>query len=220
MVDEGNRTVHNPYSWNKNANILFLDQPINVGFSHGDNGKKVTTTPESAKDVYSFLQLFLNRYRKYSKTPFHIAAESYGGVYAPNIANIIFNANIKLDRDPQPNHVHINLDSVIIGNGLTDPYTQMGSTADYVCNGPYPILDPESSECTSLRRTKIPICQNLIKSCYAFKSRLTCTPAQLYCYQQVWGVFDSRCSLNLLIQFRCVYDGYIQKRVAICTTLD
>ncbi|PPQ72306.1 hypothetical protein CVT24_004583 [Panaeolus cyanescens] len=190
VVDEGNTVVHNPLSWNKNANILFLDQPVNVGYSYSDHGEKVSTTPDSAKDVYAFLQLFFNRYPEYSRVPFHIAAESYGGVYAPNIASVIHQENKKLEHAPKPHSKHIHLESVVLGNGLTDPYTQMGSTADYVCNGPYPILDPDNPECVALRRTKIPICQRLIKACYAFQSRLTCTPAELYCYSQVWGVFE------------------------------
>ncbi|KAF9046673.1 serine carboxypeptidase [Panaeolus papilionaceus] len=190
VVDKGTNVVYNPHGWNKNANIIFLDQPIDTGFSYGDQGKTVYTSAEAAQDVYKFLQLFLNRYSKYSKTPFHIAAESYGGVIGPNIASIIYHANQKLQSNPKAHAKHINLASIALGNALTDPLVQMASTADYVCNtdGPYPILNPESSECKSLRRTKIPICERLTKACYAFKSRLTCAPAEFYCYTQVWGV--------------------------------
>lgn len=37
-------------------------------------------TEESARDVYAFLQLFLDEYKKYANSPFHISGESYGNV--------------------------------------------------------------------------------------------------------------------------------------------
>ena len=71
--------------------MIFLDQPVNVGYSYSDDGSSVSTSPVAAEDVYAFLQLFLNRYPEYASAPFHLAAESYGGTYAPNIASVIHN---------------------------------------------------------------------------------------------------------------------------------
>jgi cathepsin A (carboxypeptidase C) len=159
--------------------VIFLDQPVNVGFSYADGGKTVSTSPIVGKDVYAFLELF----PEYADKPFHVAAESYGGTYAPNIASVIYNENKRLTNaaSPLPGIKKINLDSIILANGLTDPYVQMGSIADYVCDGPYPVYDdPNGPECQSLR-SKEPTCQRLIKNCYDFESRLTCVPPTLYC---------------------------------------
>lgn len=44
--------TENPWSWNNNASIIFLDQPVGVGYSYYDKGDKgVWTTEAAAKDV-------------------------------------------------------------------------------------------------------------------------------------------------------------------------
>lgn len=186
-ADNGNNITEHEYSWNNNANIVFLDQPINVGYSYSDDGSTVDTSPVAGHDVYAFLELFYARFPKYSKLPFHLAAESYGGTYAPNIANIIHQENQALAMASTSKLTHIPLASVVLANGLTNPYVQMGSVADYACDGPFPVYDdPEGPQCAALR-TKIPTCQRLIEACYSFESRFTCVPALLYCNSQLFG---------------------------------
>lgn len=183
--NEGKNTTHNPHSWNAHSNMIFLDQPVNVGYSYGDSS--VSTSPVVGQDVYAFMELFTNRFPQYADKPFHLAAESYGGTYAPNIASVIYHKNKELDLAPTPQLKKINLASVILANGMTENYVQMASIPDYLCEGPYPIYDePNGPECTSLR-DKVPTCQRLIKACRSFPSRLTCVPAALYCNQQLYG---------------------------------
>ncbi|KAH8983045.1 Alpha/Beta hydrolase protein [Lactarius hatsudake] len=187
ITDKGRSTTFNPHSWNERANIIFLDQPVDVGYSYSSDGSTISTSPTAALDVYAFLELFVTRFHKYARLPFHIAAESYGGTYAPNIASVIYKKNKELAAAPSPKLAKINLASVILANGITDPYFQMASLPDYACDGPYPIYDdPEGPQCVALR-TKVPTCQRLIKSCYTFNSRLTCVPAALYCESQLFG---------------------------------
>ncbi|KAJ7657895.1 carboxypeptidase C [Mycena polygramma] len=187
IANEGQNTTFNKHSWTSSANMIFLDQPVNVGFSYADDGTTVNTSPVAGKDVYAFLELFLSRFPEYSKQPVHISGESYAGTYLPNIASAIWAGNKQLDLAPTPSLKKINLDSIMIGNGLTDPYVQMGSIADYVCDGPYPVYsDPEGAECAALR-AKIPTCQRMLKSCYSSGSRLICVPALLYCNSQLMG---------------------------------
>jgi cathepsin A (carboxypeptidase C) len=108
-------------------------------------------------------------------------------VYAPNIANVIYKENQALALAPNPRIKKINLASVVLANGLTDPYIQMGSVADYACDGPFPVYDdPNGPQCSALR-TKQPTCQRLIKGCYNYNSKLTCVPAMLYCNSQLFG---------------------------------
>lgn len=193
VSDEGHNTTHNPFSWNAHTNIIFLDQPVNVGYSYADDGTTVSTSPAAGKDVHAFLELFLNRFPEYSTKPFHLAAESYGGTYAPNIAKVIYEANKRLAVAPTPGFKHINLASVVLANGATNPYIQMASIPDYVCEGPFPVYDdPQGPECQALR-SKVPTCQRLIQACYSFDSRFTCAPANLYCSSQLYGPLMRMC---------------------------
>ncbi|KDQ62956.1 hypothetical protein JAAARDRAFT_119033 [Jaapia argillacea MUCL 33604] len=191
VTDGGMNSTYNPHSWNEHANVIFLDQPAGVGYSYSSDWSSSNTSPAVAKDVYAFFEIFFRRHSKYASLPLHIAAESYGGHYAPNIAYAIHMENLALETNPDPSLIKINLESIMLGNGLTDPYTQFGSTPEYACGGPYPLWkDPNCKECTALR-TDARICQRLIKTCSLFNTKVTCAPANLYCWQRVFGpVFE------------------------------
>jgi cathepsin A (carboxypeptidase C) len=65
-----------------------------------------------------FLQTFFDQYPRYSKLPFFVTGESYGGHYVPAVANRIFTGN------NQNLGNFINIQGLAIGNGLTDPQIQ------------------------------------------------------------------------------------------------
>jgi len=171
IVDE-NSTKYNKHSWNNNANVIFLDQPAaGVGNSWSDDGI-INNTPEAAKDYYAFMQLFLKQFPKYSKLPFHIAGESYAGTYIPHFANYIWKQNnalkaVEESSEAASSAVKVNLESVLIGNGLTDPAVQFPSVYDYACdkNQKFHLFDPESETCTSLK-SKAATCKSLVEQCY------------------------------------------------------
>ena len=110
--------VYNKHSWNSHSNILFLGQPVNVGYSYSDGGSQVDRSAAAGEDQYAFFQLFFNRFPEYSKAPFHMAAESYGGTYAPNAAAIFHGRNKQLALSPVSDIIKFNLAPVILANGL------------------------------------------------------------------------------------------------------
>lgn len=67
----------NPYSWNNYANMLYIDQPIGVGFSYGTD--PVTSTLTAAPYVWKLIQAFYDQFPKYENREFGIWTESYGG---------------------------------------------------------------------------------------------------------------------------------------------
>jgi len=104
----------NPFSWNTNATVLWLDQPAGAGFSEGTleySSQQVGTT------VYEVMTKFLDSHTNYSNLPFYIFGESYAGHYVPAVASVMMQ-NIKAGKSK------INLKGVAIGNGLTSPAKQ------------------------------------------------------------------------------------------------
>jgi cathepsin A (carboxypeptidase C) len=75
----GNGTVYNPYGWNKDTALIFIDQPAGVGFSYMDEGEPVPGDSfTTAVDVHLFLQLFISQvFPQHLKGPFVITGESY-----------------------------------------------------------------------------------------------------------------------------------------------
>jgi cathepsin A (carboxypeptidase C) len=176
-VDEKLNLVYNPYSWNANASVIFLDQPVNVGFSY--SGNQVSNTLAAGKDVYALLTLFFKEFPQYAHQDFHIAGESYAGHYIPVFTNEILSHKKR----------NINLKSVLIGNGLTDGYTQYEHYRPMACgDGGWPaVLD--DSECQAMDNA-LPRCQSLISSCYESESVWTCVPASIYCNNAMIGPFQ------------------------------
>jgi cathepsin A (carboxypeptidase C) len=176
-VDEKLRLVYNPYSWNSNASVIFLDQPVNVGYSY--SSESVSDTVAAAQDVYALLTLFFKQFPQYATQDFHIAGESYAGHYVPVIASEILSHK----------HRNINLKSALIGNGLTDPLAQYPKYRPMACGeGGYPAVLDESS-CRTMDNA-LPRCLSMIQSCYDSESVWRCVPATIYCNNAMIGPYQ------------------------------
>ncbi len=182
-ISEGLKPVYNPYSWNNNASVIFLDQPAGTGYSYSSK-TSVSSTDAAAKDFYIFLELFFQKFPEYRELPFHIAGESYAGHFIPRFASEILN---------QENR-SFNLSSILIGNGITDPLTQIDYYKPMACGeGGYPaVIDEElCDELDTLDQR----CSKLIASCYKYDSPFVCTPAY-YCLNQMFG-FVAKAGVNV-----------------------
>ncbi|GAA5978794.1 hypothetical protein JCM5350_004824 [Sporobolomyces pararoseus] len=179
VANGGKNTTRNPYSWTESANVIFLDSPVQAGYSYGS--KTVSNSHDTAVDVYAFFQLFYEKFPKFKDVPLHVAGESYGGTYIPNVASVIHEFN---QRPPTPSAVTIPLESILIGNGMTEAYTQFGSILKWSCEkggNPYGVVFDKGT-CASMKE-KVEKCQKLTERCYDSPSRLTCVPATLSCWE-------------------------------------
>lgn len=158
----------NPFSWNSVASIIFVDQPVNTGFSFSESSDDIgpLTEREIAEDMYEFLLGFFDQYPKYSHLEFFLAGESYQGHYAPPLARRIMKGNEEAKRI---NHAstyngrylrRIKLKGISIGNGFVDPLTQYESFAPFAYANNLITRDQ-----FDVMNATLPGCLSLIREC-------------------------------------------------------
>ncbi|KAF5468318.1 hypothetical protein F2P56_012477 [Juglans regia] len=124
----GNTLYQNPYAWNKAvANVIFLESPAGVGFSYSNTSADYSNAGDksTAKDSYTFLLNWLERFPQYKNRDFFIAGESYAGHYVPQLAYTI------LSKNKITNQTLINLKGIAIGNAWIDDNTGILGIYDY-----------------------------------------------------------------------------------------
>eukprot|EP00904_Undaria_pinnatifida_P014235 jgi/Undpi1/9942/HiC_scaffold_28.g12396.m1 len=117
--DGGNSLVDNDYSWNKLANMLYVEIPSGVGFSYSDTLTDYQIGDDAtAVDNYWLVQGWLDRFPHYRSNDFHISSESYGGHYMPQLAEEILKRNdqVRVDKSAPV----INFAGFLVGNPYTD----------------------------------------------------------------------------------------------------
>ncbi|KAI8972213.1 serine carboxypeptidase [Trametes punicea] len=134
--NDSNSVSLNPYSWNEVSNVLYVDQPIGVGFSYGD--QNVYTGEDAAAQVWQFLQILFadSRFAKYQKHDFGIWTELYGASYAAVFGNYFLDQNQAISNGTVTGST-INLKSIGVGGGVFDPLTQYPYYEDYAVSNPY-----------------------------------------------------------------------------------
>ncbi|KAJ7339770.1 serine carboxypeptidase [Mycena albidolilacea] len=185
-IANDSRTVTlNPYSWNNEANVLFIDQPVGVGFSHGT--ESVGTSEEAAADVWKFLQIFLadSRFAHLAANDLAIWTESYGGHYGPNFASYFLSQNAAIAAGTATG-LTLNLKTLGIGNGLTDPLSQYPGYISYANANPYERLVSTSviSKANASWSSSTG-CKAQITKCGNGGSNSVCSAAQNYCNNNI-----------------------------------
>ncbi|WVZ71277.1 hypothetical protein U9M48_019883 [Paspalum notatum var. saurae] len=69
----------NKFAWNREANLLFLESPVGVGFSYTNTSSDLTKLDDAfvAEDAYNFLVNWFKRFPQYKSHEFYISGESY-----------------------------------------------------------------------------------------------------------------------------------------------
>lgn len=118
-VNNGTALDFMPYAWNREANIIFVEQPLFTGFSISDDeADAITTDVLNAERLTKFLDGWLDRFPGFRSTDFFLSSESYGGHYVPNTAQAILNHNAAQLASGLPT---IKLRGAMLGNPYTAP---------------------------------------------------------------------------------------------------
>ncbi|GMI74863.1 serine carboxypeptidase-like 45 [Hibiscus trionum] len=121
----GEVLVKNEYSWNREANMLYLEAPIGVGFSYSvdDYSYEAVGDKITARDNLVFLQNWFLKFPHYRNRSLFITGESYAGHYIPQLAELMtqFNKKEKL----------FNLKGIALGNPVLEFATDFNSRAEF-----------------------------------------------------------------------------------------
>ncbi|XVE63745.1 hypothetical protein DITRI_Ditri07aG0044800 [Diplodiscus trichospermus] len=121
----GDVLVRNDFSWNREANMLYLETPIGVGFSYSTNSSSYIAVDDetTARDNVVFLQRWYNKFPNYRKRDLLITGESYAGHYIPQLAKLMVELNKKQNL--------FNLKGIALGNPVLEFATDFNSRAEY-----------------------------------------------------------------------------------------
>ncbi|KAF0698428.1 Aste57867_10957 [Aphanomyces stellatus] len=156
-----NSTTYNPYSWTSNANVLWLDQPTGVGFSHGLHQHSHRRDVDIGPLVYGFLLSWLRDHPAYMSRPLFIAGHLFGGYLAPAAAHYILAQEANTSQEST-----INLSGIIIASGITDAIVQYPSLVDVVAANAYNLTLVQTNQLETFRASAAKL-KHLLVACQA-----------------------------------------------------
>lgn len=108
-------------SWNRIFGIVFLDNPIGTGLSFAVTNDEIPRNQSSvAKHLFAAINGFIDLDPLFKNRPIYVTGESYAGKSIPSIGYHILKQNKRV-----PVSKREKLHGVAIGNGLTDPVSQV-----------------------------------------------------------------------------------------------
>lgn len=128
MTEMGPITVNNDgtqallneeLAWTREYGMVFVDNPVGVGFSLSDPDGLATKREDYMTTLYSFISQFFQLFPDLQRNDFYITGESYAGKYVPAAAYRVHEENAKGTKPFIP------LKGIIIGDGLCDPATMV-----------------------------------------------------------------------------------------------
>jgi carboxypeptidase C (cathepsin A) len=116
----------NSWAWNLFGHLVFIDSPLNVGFSYAGTNrtgeKQVNSTEQATNHLLNFLVNFYDTWPELAQSPLILTGESFAGHYIPVLAKkILTNTTLKFK-----------LGAVAIGDGWTDPMNQINYYDTYL----------------------------------------------------------------------------------------
>ncbi|KAF2398799.1 putative carboxypeptidase S1 [Trichodelitschia bisporula] len=173
--------ANNPYSWNEHANMLYIDQPIGVGFSYGTNN--VDSTKTASPYVWALIQAFYANFKEYKSREFGIWTESYGGHYGPEFARYIMAQNSAIEAGKVKGE-KINLVALGVNNGWIHPSDNYQALIDYAATNNHKKLISAQQQQT-YTKTMQSRCLPALQKCWQTDSNRDCQNAVMTCKSAV-----------------------------------
>ncbi|KAH0495154.1 hypothetical protein TgHK011_008721 [Trichoderma gracile] len=155
-VKDENTLVPNNGSWHEFANLLFVDNPVGVGFSYVDTDSYLKELNEMADQFVIFLEKFFALFPEYEHDDLYLAGESYAGQYIPYIAKAIVDRNKKKAEQKKDKDAW-SLKGLLIGNGWMSPREQYDSYLPFTYEKG---LLTKDSDVAKKLQSSVRICQN------------------------------------------------------------
>ncbi|RKK83902.1 hypothetical protein BFJ71_g14728 [Fusarium oxysporum] len=130
---DGNSTRRLDHSWVDHANVIYIDQPVGVGFSQiSDRDLISVNLHDGGQDLYTFLSIFTNHmFPETADRPWHITGESMGGHYVTGYTTYIIQQ--ERERAAQGLDLGLDIQSAIIVDGYIDNSRQSVGYWDFFC---------------------------------------------------------------------------------------
>ncbi|KAM3128214.1 hypothetical protein pb186bvf_019697 [Paramecium bursaria] len=109
------------YSWNRDAHLVFVDQPFNVGFSRSTKSNLVNNSQTASEYFVKFLKEFFLHRNQLSQLQFYVIGDGYSGHIIPNIASNLLKTNS-----------YPNFAGIILGSPWVFPFTQSAYFGSYL----------------------------------------------------------------------------------------
>jgi carboxypeptidase C (cathepsin A) len=118
-IESGGTKFHeSEFAWNKETNLLYIEQPAGVGYSYCNSTKDCAFDDEkSGNDNLTVVLEWFKRFPQYQPNDLYISGESYGGVYVPYLAYYINQHN---EANAATDAFKPNLKGFAVGNGVTN----------------------------------------------------------------------------------------------------
>ncbi|CAF2061338.1 unnamed protein product [Brassica oleracea] len=188
--------VSTTYSWTKTSSIIYLDQPVGIGFSFSTQHVDTPSDSGEARRIHEFLQKWLVKHEEFIPNPFYVGGHSYTGKIVPPLVQEISKGNYQRHKPT------INLQGYLLGNPVTEfeidwnsriPFAhEMALISDElyeslkrICKGKYVNVDSGNIECLKLleeynKFTKTvnpflisePSCETETPDCYIYRHLL------------------------------------------------
>ena len=191
-ITEDLKLEETPYGWDRSAHMIYVDQPINTGFSWSEDDQDRCYDEDCvSNDMLDFLIALWDARPDLACRDFFVTGESYAGHYVPAVSYLIYSAIKSGQLSPQ----HINFKGFAIGNGLTVPSIQYGAYADYAFD--HGLITEEIRDQVN---ALYPTCQLALEACDDLGVAMECLAAVMLCQTTMFA------PIMLLHPFMNVYD--------------